>query len=61
MCLEGGPLAIRGSTVTIVQTIIQLVELLQRDGVEVDERRFSSSKGIDSLLEPFVGVVAAAS
>ena len=37
--------------------MIRLMDLLQRDGVEVDERRFKSSQGIDGLSEPFVGVV----
>jgi hypothetical protein len=30
------------------------MELLKADGVEVDERRFKSSAGIDGLSEPFV-------
>ena len=38
-----------------LQTISRLVELLEEDGVEVDERRFKSSTGIDGLSEPFVG------
>ena len=31
------------------------MELLEEDGVEVDERRFKSSTGIDGLSQPFVG------
>ena len=30
------------------------MELLEEDGVEVDERRFKSSIGIDGLSQPFV-------
>ena len=30
------------------------MELLEADGVEVDERRFKSSAGINGLSEPFV-------
>ena len=30
------------------------MELLEADGVEVDERRFESSAGIDGLSQPFV-------
>jgi hypothetical protein len=32
------------------------MELLEADGVEVDERRFKSSAGINGLSEPFVGI-----
>ena len=34
--------------------MVRLMELLEADGVEVDERRFKSSAGIDGLSEPFV-------
>ena len=40
-----------------LQTIVRLMELLRKDGVQVDERRFKSSQGIDGLSEPFVGIV----
>ena len=42
---------------TNVQTMDFLKELLQEVGVDVDDRRFSSAKGIEGLSEPFVGIV----
>lgn len=32
----------------------RLLELLRRNGVDADERRFSSVRGIDGLVRPFV-------
>ena len=33
------------------------MELVQEDGVDIDDRRFSSAKGIEGLAEPFVGII----
>ena len=38
--------------------MVRLMNLLEEDGVEVDERRFKTSTGIDGLSEPFVGIIA---
>ena len=40
-----------------LQTMVRLMDLLEKDGVEVDERRFKSLQGIDGLSEPFVGII----